>query len=169
MLEKILACSRKQNKSELELLPSPKLAASVDLPAITIFPSRYLWRMQCAVYSAMLAFAFIALFPFFLAAFYWVLVWLTFAVFVGIAIRKSWRAKCAEPVQLEIKLDNWQLKTRKGEFAVAPGHTLLLWSWVIVIPLREMFSRNQHYLIVLPDSLAKEDWRRLRVWLMTCF
>ncbi len=168
MLERILAYSRQQNKQPPTPSSVEKPVVSVDLAAVTVLPSRYLWQAQLIIYSAMLVFAFIALLPFFFAAAYWILLWLVFAFLIGVAIYKSWQAKNAAPMQFEIKQNNWRLKTSKGEFSVTPNDEILLWSWVIVIPLRETLTRNLHYLIALPDSLTKEDWRRLRVWLMTC-
>lgn len=36
-------------------------------------------------------------------------------------------------------------------------------SWLVMLPMRFPFGRL--WLPVLPDSISKEDWRRLRVWL----
>ncbi len=168
MLERILAYSRKQNKM-LESSVVQKLPATVDLAAIIVHPSRYLWQAQCAIYGVMLVFAFVALLPLFFISIYWFFLWLSFALCIGVAIQKGWKAKVAAPIQLEIKQNNWYLKTTAGECSVTPSHEVLLWSWVIIIPLKETLTHNQHYLIALPDSLPKEDWRRLRMWLRTCF
>jgi hypothetical protein len=168
LLEKILAYSRKQNKLLLNSATVPKLANSVDLAAVIVYPSRYLWQAQCVVYGAMLVVAFVALLPLLFISIYWVCLWLSLALWISLTIHKAWRAKCAAPMQLQIKQNHWYLKTKAGEFLVTPNHEILLWPWVIIIPLDEPLTRNQHYLIILPDSLPKEDWRGLRIWLRTC-
>lgn len=169
MLEKILAYSRKQNKLPLNSSAASGLAKNVDLAAVTVYPSRYLWQAQCVIYGAMLVFASVALVPLFFTSIYWVGVWLLLGLWISVVIHRVWRAKCVAPVQLQIKQNHWYLKTKASEFLVTPNSEILLWTWVIIIPLSEPLTRNQHYLIVLPDSLPKEDWRRLQMWLRTCF
>lgn len=169
MLERILAFSRKQNKLHRGVSVAKKLAGNVDLSPVTVYPSQYLWQAQCMVYGAILVFALVALLPLFFISIYWVFLYLSFALWISAAIYKSSRTKNASPMQLEVKQNNWYLITKVGEFAVTPSHEILLWSWVIIIPLRETTTRKLHYVIALTDSLPKEDWRRLRVWLRTCF
>jgi hypothetical protein len=168
LFERILAYSLKRNKQQLPLSSAKAPNVSVDLVMISVRPSGYLWRMQVVMYSLMLIFAFIALLPFFLVSLYWVLLWLVFALLIGFAIRNSWYAKNAAPVSVEIQKNNWQLTSSAGVNSVSVSGDVLLWAWVIVIPLRENLSGKQYYIMALPDSLDKEDWRRLRVWLMTC-
>ncbi|MES2824280.1 MAG: protein YgfX [Pseudomonadota bacterium] len=169
MLEKIRAYSRKQNKLLLNSSTAPRLANNVDLAAVTVYPSRYLWQAQWVVYGAMLVFAFVALAPLFFTSIYWVALWLLLGLWISVVIHKVWRAKRVAPMQLQIKQNHWYLKTKASEFLVMPSPEILLWTWVIIIPLYEPLTRNQHYLIALPDSLPKEDWRRLQMWLRTCF
>ena len=169
MLERILAYSRKQNKVKNTPPVTGKSAVHVDLTAITVYPSRYLWQAQCVLYGAMQVFALVALLPLFFISIYWIFLYISFALWISAAVYKSWQAKNAAPMQLEIIQNNWYLKTNLGKFSVTPSHEALLWSWVIIISLREITTQHSHYLIVLPDSLPKEDWRRLRVWLRMCF
>jgi hypothetical protein len=145
-----------------------KSAASIDLAAVSVRPSGYLWRAQYSIYGALILLAWVALLPFFLLAYYWGLIGVVFTFCVGLAIHKSWRTKNAAPIQFEIKQNIWQLTTESGTCAVTLRDNVLLWSWVIVISLRENITGKSHDIIILSDSLTKEDWRRLRVWLLTC-
>jgi hypothetical protein len=163
LLERILAYSRKHPKPHPA--PAPKPAAAFNLAAVTVRPSLFLWQAQCVIYCAMLAFAFVALLPFFLTAFYWILLWLAFAAGIGCAIHTSWRAKNAAPVSFEITQNAWQLKTQKGEYGVTVSGEIVVWQWLVIIPLCENLTGQQHRVIALPDSMNKQDWRRLRVWL----
>ena len=176
MLERILDYSRKVKNNEffankatqVNLKSNSDLKAGIDLALITFNPSHFLWQAQLTIYLVMLVFAFIALLPFFLTAFYWILLWLAFALFIGIAIHVSWNTKNAAPISVEVKQNNWRLKTLTGEFAVTIHKEVVLWSWLIVLPLREKLTGKQYYLVALPDSLNQEDWRRISVWLRNC-
>ena len=88
--------------------------------------------------------------------------------FVGVAIRKSHREKNAQSLSFEITNNQWRLTTHAGRVVVGLAGEVVVWSWLIIIPVRELQSKTRYYLIALPDSLEKEPWRRLRVWLKTC-
>lgn len=148
--------------------PRVKISSGVDLTPVTFYPSRHLWLIECAIYSAMFVFATIALLPFFLTAFYWPIAWLFFAVSIAVVVHQRWRVKNAKPIRLAIKQNNWQLHRAENECAVELSHDVLLWQWVVIIPVRETISGKKHYLIGLQDSMEVDDWRRLRVWLRTC-
>jgi len=169
LLEKIPGYSAIPNKSHNEL--TAQKTAAVDLAAVTFYPSHFLWYTQLAIYIAMLVFSFIALLPFFLTAFYWpsacywIGAWLVFSLIIGFAINKAWRTKNILPNRLDVTQKQWRLTTHDGEFWVNLDGDVLLWSWLIIIPTRETLTKKAHYLIALPDSMSKEDWRRLSVWL----
>lgn len=152
------------------LIKSPRVKASsgVDLAPVTFYPSRHLWLIECATYGAMFVFATVALFPFFLTAFYWPVIWLFFALSIVIVIHQRWRAKNSKPFRLAIKKNHWQLQRANKECSVELYGDVLLWQWVIIITVREITSGKKHYLIGLQDSMEADDWRRLRVWLRTC-
>ena len=164
MLEKIRAYSQKSK----EITSPPVAAASVDLAAIVVYPSRLLWCAQLVVCVAMLLFAFVALFPFFKQAFYWLMLWLVFVLAVGVALRYCHHLKNAAPMSFQIKQQRCLLTTHRGIYAVTIDGDVLLWSWLVIIPLRENLTGKQHVLIALPDSLSASEWRILRVWLKTC-
>lgn len=167
MLEKIQAYSQRLNQKPAS--PSTQNALmGIDLAAISVRPSRFLWQAQMAIYILILVFSFIALLPFFGTAFYWILLWFAFSLVVGIAIGHSFTVKNAAPMCFEIKQDQWRLTTPTGVCVVTVNGDVLLWSWLIVIPLRENLTGKQQFLIALPDSFTPSEWRLLRVWLKTC-
>lgn len=157
MLEKIPGFNATPNSS------SPTAAA--DLIAVTFYPSHFLYRAQLTAYLVMLIFSGIALLPFLVTDWSWIAIWLVFAGATGMAISSARGRKNASPKTLHITQQQWRLTTCAGEFSVKHSGELLLWSWLIIIPVRELLSGRAHYLIALPDSLDKEEWRRLRVWL----
>ena len=167
MLEKIRAYSAKLIKSHNKIsAQKPKVA--VDLAAVTFYPSVWLWRGQLAIYAIMLVFSFLALLPFFFSLFYALPLWLMFIFFIGMAIRKSHREKNAPRLSFEITNNQWRLTTQTGSVVVGLLGEVVLWSWLIIIPVRDNQTQRRYCLIALPDSLEQEQWRRLRVWLKTC-
>jgi hypothetical protein len=114
-------------------------------------------------------FAFIALLPFFLSAFYWLLLWLLFAGLIAYALVKASRAKSADSLTLDVTQSVLTLTSDECVLVVDIDGEILLWSWLIIIPLREKLNNKIHRLVVLPDSLSPDEWRRLCVWVKTVF
>ena len=139
--------------------------AGVDLAPAIIKPSLVLYRLEVLIYLFMLLSASIAIFPFILIAFYWPLLWLIFSILIITALRTSLRHKNSPSVSLSVTQKNWHLQTDAGSFAVEPCDEILVWSQLIIVPVREIMSGRKHRIIALPDSMKAEDWRRLRVWL----
>jgi hypothetical protein len=132
-------------------------------------PSRLLWRAQCALYLAMPVFAFIALLPFFLSAFYWLLMWFLFSASMSYALVKASRAKNADSFTVIVKQGVWTLASDERVLAVDIDGDILLWSWLIIIPFKEKITNKTHKLVALRDSLSPGDWRRVCVWVKTTF
>ncbi|MFO1388876.1 protein YgfX [Cellvibrio sp.] len=159
-----------QGSSPASALSSAESKKSgVDLAPFFIAPSIMLWRLELAIYSGFLCAASVALFPFFLSAYYWPIVWLVFCGFIAFELRKAWRATHAARIELSIQKNVWRLKTADRECVVEPFDEILLWPAVIILPLGEIDSRKKHRIVILQDSVKKDDWRRLRVWLKTAF
>jgi hypothetical protein len=160
LLEPIQAYRNKQKKQ-----PTTKPPALVDLVAVTVYPSRNLWRMQLALYVALFVFSFIALLPFLFRNYYWACVWLLFSCGIFFAAYNSWRTKNTQAMQLEVIQNTWRLSTNGASFLVSVDADILVWQWVIIIPLRDNITRKKYYVIALRDSMLTKEWRRLRVWL----
>lgn len=148
---------------------SSDVKAVADLAAVSFYPSHVLCLAQLCIYLAMLVFSLLALIPFFIATWYWFIVWLIFASVLAVAGKRAQREKNSPPKHLQVIQQQWRLSTSAGAFSVRPDGELLLWSWLIIIPVRELLSGKLHYLVALPDSLDKESWRRLSAWLNLCF
>jgi len=85
----------------------------------------------------------------------------------GSVLRKRWHHKNSPPLCLSVQQKLWRLKNPAGEFVVEPFGEIVLWSGVIILPVREILGGRQHRIIVMQDSVKPDDWRRLRVWLRT--
>ena len=141
------------------------ITSGVDLEPVVISSSLLLYRMEVFIYLFMLLSASVAVFPFVLMNFYWPLLWLAFVLVIIAALRTSQRNKNSPSVTLSVTQKNWYLQTSTGTVAVNPGNEILVWTYLIVLPVAEPLSGRKYRLLALPDSMAAEDWRRLRVWL----
>jgi len=141
----------------------------VDLAPVTIYPSRWLWRMEIFIYLTILTSASISVFPFLQITFYWPLLLLVFVFLVAFAWRSSARTHKASPISLSVTQKIWRIKNSDAEIVVRPCDEILVWTGVIIIPVREIASGEKHRIIALPDSMDAEEWRRLRVWLRMGF
>lgn len=162
MLEKILGYNPTQSKQNLHK------TAAIDLAAVTITPSAFLWYAQLAIYIAMFVFSFIAILPFLFTLHYAIALWIIFMMAIGFAVRKSYHTKSASPMRFDIIKNEWRLIKNNQVYSVSLAGEVLLWSCVIVIPLQEKLTGEKHYMVALLDSLSREEWRRLSVWLKTC-
>lgn len=161
LLETTPGSSHKNKNSSL--IESKK--TGVDLAPFVISPSIILWRMELALYGGFLCAASVALFPFFLSALYWPVVWLVVCGSVAFELRRAWRVKHAAPQELSIQKNVWRIKNTDGECLVEPFDEILLWPAVIILPMKEIESGKKHRIVIFQDSVKKEEWRRLRVWL----
>jgi len=156
LLEKIPDYSQNPNSAQ---------TTGVDLAPVMIKPSVLLHRLEVSVYLIMSLAASIAIFPFLLTAFYWPLLWFVFLLMVAVAIKVSLRAKKSQAVSFSVVRKIWHLHTSEGDLIVKPCSEVVMWSHLIVLFVQETTSGRKHRLVALPDSIASEDWRRLRVWL----
>ncbi|RZA09210.1 MAG: hypothetical protein EOO68_01070 [Moraxellaceae bacterium] len=148
--------------------PQEKHHPTTDLAAITCSPSRYLYLAECLLYGAMAVSASVALFPFFLVAFYWPLAWLLFMFSLVCVINESRKTRNANVLTLDISNNTWRVRRNGVDKTVIPFDDVLLWSWVIILPVKEPATGNKHRIVLLPDSMTADEWRRLRVWLRVC-
>ncbi|RYY74885.1 MAG: hypothetical protein EOO52_11225 [Gammaproteobacteria bacterium] len=142
-----------------------QITSGVDLAPVVFSPSLLLYRLEVFVYLFMLLSASVAIFPFIFTAFYWPLLWLTFLVMIIAALRKSLQSKKSPSINLCITQKVWHLQTSAGSLAVEPCNEIVVWTKLIILPVKETLSGRKHRIVALPDSMTPEDWRRLRVWL----
>lgn len=162
----------------LEVIPDSSLSANnriiesqgscesgVDLAPVVISSSRSLFRLQLLIYLAMLLSASVAIFPFLFTHHYWLILWLGFVAFLVIALRMDWLKKHKAPIRFSVIQKVWRVHTSEGEVQVKPCDEILFWDAVIVLSVREVLTHRKRRIVALSDSMANEDWRRLRVWL----
>ena len=139
-----------------------------DLAPVSVSPSRSLWLAQLALLCLMLLSATIAVLPFMLTAFYWPVAWVVFLAALVYSGGECWRAKNEAAKTLSVQQNIWRLRDAGEEKTVTPCDEILLWSWVIILPLRTE-NRQKIYLIAMRDSVDADAWRRLSLWLRICF
>jgi hypothetical protein len=166
LLEATPASSQNRGHNATHILaPQNTTATGVDLAAVVIVPSQYLWRIQLLTYSLLLLSVSFAIFPFVLTAFYWPILWLVFVLLIVVVVQSAWRNKHKPPMRFSVTQKIWRLQTSAGEIQVKPCDEILLWDGVIILPVREMLTQRKHWIVALSDSMCSEDWRHFRVWL----
>jgi hypothetical protein len=171
LLDKILGYLHRRDKVPSDVQSVGQIvvqSVGVDLDLVFINPSMYLWYGQCVVYTAMPLLAFIALIPFFLSAFYLFFLWLLFAGLIALALRKARLLKNSESCSFAVTGGECRLAYSGGASKVKFEGEIVLWSWLIVIPLQDPLTRKKYSVIALRDSMSQQDWRRLCVWLKIC-
>lgn len=123
-------------------------------------PSRWLTLLLVAAHGA----AILAVFSLPVLWAQWVLAFLILAN-LGYVVWQEWRALDAAVV-VAVKAEQVWLETRGGEEVVVrllPGSVVT--PWLTVLRFGEENGRRTWGVVLLPDSLAGSDFRRLRVWL----
>lgn len=73
--------------------------------------------------------------------------------------------------RLEVTADSWswqeKMAIREGSRNWRIVHDIVLWNFLIVLPLGCQSGKQQKRLVLLPDSASSEDLRKLRVYLKT--
>lgn len=64
--------------------------------------------------------------------------------------------------------DDWLLEQDGRTCQLTLAGEVLCWSWLIILPLRELVSGKIHWVIIFGDSVNKDDNARLRRWLRAC-
>jgi toxin CptA len=81
--------------------------------------------------------------------------------------RQSLLLTADSAVAIEISSDgNFSIQTRRGEWSECEvlGSTYVT-PWLTVLNLRESEDRASRRIVILPDSVDAEDFRKLRLWL----
>lgn len=136
-----------------------------------ITPSVFLLRAYALVLVMILVCLLLALAPLWGAAPFTALTALGagMACVVGVALC-LWRQWCAQHWQLRLDMDGWHLSTVGGTWQrVEIYPRALLWPHLVIVGFVHPSSRRPQWLILAADSCQPEQWRRLRVWLVTRF
>lgn len=62
----------------------------------------------------------------------------------------------------------WLLEQDGRTYQLELAGEVLCWSWLIILPLREMASGKLRRVLVFGDAVNKDDSARLRRWLRAC-
>ena len=103
----------------------------------------------------------IAILPALVVASYWLVCWLAFVCLLFVYSPQVWRQRNPSAYSLEVKQGQWLLNGEPAELA----GSVVFWSWVMVLPLRNLQTGALQRLVICTDSTTNDDWRRLRVWL----
>lgn len=130
-------------------MPGPDLA-------LTIAPSRALRHAVAALHLLAGAAVLLADLPAWLAG--------LLLVAVAASLARAWRPPA--PATLRCRADG-SLALHAGDDwqAVELLPDSLVLAWLAVLRYRRAGGRGTHALVILPDGLAADDFRRLRVWL----
>ena len=140
-------------------------APDTYLHPMQVSPSRMLWRMQLAAH-VLLALALLwVLFPW-LALSWHFPVWLisSWLVLAG-DVLYLWRRRLNSAGQLSYTHTGWQWRAKDGVKHFELVGDAVVWSSLVILPFRD--KGRSATLVLLPDSVAADDLRRLRVWLRT--
>ncbi len=160
-LEATPACSQNPAESRTGQGNSDQVK---ELAPVRFGQSRRLWQAELAVYVGLLFFAGVATVPFLLTAWYWPIALLAFALFIGWHWKRCWRRRHFSSRILYCIQNRWYLRDQGGEQEIHLCDEILLWSQLIVLPVRTASSIKK-YLVLTPDAMEADDWRRLRVFL----
>lgn len=158
-----------RNKSEPSTSNNQRVntARRIYLEPIQIHASRLLWRAQLTVH---LLFAVLLL---------WVLLpWLFFSwrytgllaggwMLLAGSARFIWQRRLMSTGVLSFGQTGWQWRDREGVSDLELTDDVVAWPGLILLSFKERQRRCKKILALLPDSLAADDLRRLRVWLRT--
>lgn len=135
------------------------------LHPVLVTPSRILWRLQLGTHFLLALAFFWALLPWLAQGWYFP-VWLI-GIWIGLAGNAVylWRKRVSSAGQLSYGNTGWQWRAKDGVKGFELVGDAVVWSSLVILPFRA--NGRSATLVLLPDSLAADDLRRLRVWLRT--
>lgn len=137
------------------------------LEPIQVRPSVKIWRVQLALHSLLALLLLWAFLPWLTVAWYWpVLLFFSLSgLFASIFYLRSKLQDAAG--FLGVMETGWYWRDKSGGYDLLLNGELVVWPGLIVLPFKERSSRRRKTLVLVSDSCAAEDLRRLRVWLRT--
>ncbi|HEY7883793.1 MAG TPA: protein YgfX [Cellvibrionaceae bacterium] len=138
----------------------------------TITPSPTLFWVYCLVLGAALAALLLACYPLFRSVspslWLWPLLFGSTTIALGgWHLWHHWRASCW---RLRLDRQGWWLASISGVWQPVEMHSrALLWPQLMVLGYAQAPGTSWQWLVLMPDSCAEDEWRRLRVWLVMTF
>lgn len=146
-------------------VPDPE---SLSMPLLA---SRRLRRLVATTLLAFAALPTITLWPHLFGQPGWLLLLLCFWALVGLGWWELHSWVRAYPSRLSLRGGEiWLEFPSEGVNSSCPAERVgesLVWSWLLVVPLKFRATGEQYILVCLPDSAEREALRRLRVALAT--
>jgi len=136
------------------------------LTAVYINNSRFgclLYRCSYGVFTLSLLLVF---YPFIYEQILWVLVLILCLGGLWLLYRRE--TKNCVTGMLSYSGDHWLLEQDGRSFQLALAGEILCWSWLIILPLRDMASSKVQRVLIFSDAVNKDDNARLRRWLRAC-
>ena len=131
---------------------------SVTTPALTLSPSRYLAIYLIAIHGLALT---VLMFPLSIP----VPILILIPIMVLFSFIRAWRNR--EPitaVRAPAEDGLWHLQTRQGQTELATLGENFVTPWLIAMRFKTL-ARKNYNVVVLPDSGAGDEIRRMRVYL----
>ncbi|MDQ2075275.1 protein YgfX [Marinimicrobium sp. ABcell2] len=135
------------------------------LMPVPLRPSRYLFWGQALLIVCLASASAFALSPHLQAQPLWGMVLFLFWALLALAAYGIWQAHKHGPSKLSYRQGDWYLTLDGVEFRAALIGDLVIHSRILVARFRLHASGAKVNLICLPDSVSRDDFRRLRVWL----
>lgn len=157
---------KKAADSHLVPADSSALKPLPPLAAVALNSSRFgvlLYRYSYGAFAASLLLVFS---PFIIAQPLWLL-----ALLLGwYGLWREYRKQSSRFVvgALSFSGNHWLLEQKEGTCQFMLAGEVLCWSWLIILPLREIESGKTRRLLMFSDTLNKNDNARLRRWLRAC-
>jgi hypothetical protein len=96
--------------------------------------------------------------------------WLLLLVFCLSGLWFAYRREITHSVtgRLSYSGDHWLLEQDGRAYQLELAGEVLCWSWLIILPLRDIADTKVRRVIIFGDALNKNDNARLRRWLRAC-
>lgn len=86
----------------------------------------------------------------------------------GLWLVYRWEIKRCVTGKLGFSGNYWLLEQNGRTYQLELAGEVLCWSWLIILPLREIASDKLRRVLVFGDAVNKDDNARLRRWLHAC-
>lgn len=165
MFEKIPASNKSPDSYSLSV--GQRRSHVPLLAPIIIKPSRWLWRAQLAIHGLLGLLFILALAPLIARNIIWMFLLLTLISLLLINLLVQRKTSKLIPKILSYSAQGWLLTESGGEQSVRIVGEVVVWSWLVILRLKDNAQNSVITLVLLPDSVSSENLRILRVWLRT--
>jgi hypothetical protein len=158
------------NKNKSDVSPRQRRKSPVQnirLRPLRVRPSAQLWRLQWVTHlllSVLLLWVFI---PWLHVAWIWPIGLLSAWIGLGVNLYFLWCKRFKQTGSLEFGETGWRWCDEEGHCDLVLKGSVIVWPALVILPFKGGRRQKQMTLVLLSDSLAPGELRRLRVWLRT--